>query len=488
MRFILGIDQSTQGTKVALFDEVGRIVAEGRRRHQQIITPAGYIEHDSEEIVAQTIAAVGDAMRQSGVQPEHVVAIGLCNQRETVVSWDRETGKPLMNAIVWQCGRAQEICQEFPREAEHIRRVTGLPLSPYFSAAKMAWMLRNCPAVQESARRGTLCMGTIDAWLLFRLTAGRVFATDASNASRTQLMDLARVRWDEKLCALFGIPVGALPEIRCSDSLFGATTMEGLFPAGVSIHAVLGDSHAALYGAGCNKVGMAKATYGTGSSVMAYTGNHPVYSHHGLATTVVWGKAGKVAYGIEGNINFAGATIEWLIHQAEIIRSAKEAEILAQQANPEDGTIFIPAFTGLGAPHWVPDVRAAILGMGSATGKAEIVKAAVDSIAYQVTDVLSAMEEDLEQPVTELFCDGGAVQNGYLMQRQSELLRAVVRVAENGDGSCAGAAKMAGEALGLYGGKTMFGACAQEYRPHHEVVWARKEYDRWKTAVRKIKG
>ena len=488
MRFILGIDQSTQGTKAALFDENGRVAAEGRRRHRQIITPAGCIEHDPEEIAAQTVAAAKDAMAQAGVQPEHIAAIGLCNQRETVVAWDRETGKPLMNAIVWQCGRAQAICREFSHEAEHIRRVTGLPLSPYFSAAKLAWMQRHCPAVQDSARRGTLCMGTMDAWLLFRLTEGRVFATDVSNASRTQLMDLAGVRWDEGLCALFGIPADALPEIRCSDSLFGTTAMEGLFPDGVPIHAVLGDSHAALYGAGCTRVGMAKATYGTGSSVMAYTGRHPVYSRHGLAATVAWGKAGEVTYGIEGNVNFAGATIEWLIHQAKLIHSAGEAETLARQADPEDSAVFVPAFTGLGAPHWAPDVRAAILGMGSATGKAEIVKAAVDSIAYQVTDVLSAMEEDLGQPFTELFCDGGAVQNGYLMQRQSELLRAVVRVAEHGDGSCAGAARMAGEALGLYGGKTEFGACAREYRPCREAAWAEREYDRWKAAVRQIKG
>ena len=375
MRYILGIDQSTQGTKAALFDETGRVAAEGRRKHRQIITAEGYIEHDPAEIMTQAAAAVRDALESGGIAPGNVLAIGLCDQRETVAAWDRRTGKPLTNAVVWQCGRAQALCRAIAEpDAAYVRQTTGLPLSPYFSAAKMAWLLRRCPAVQEAAQRGTLCLGTVDTWLLFCLTEGRTFATDVSNASRTQLMDLLHTR------------------------------------------AVMGDSHAALYGAGCGREGMAKATYGTGSSVMLFTGRQPVVSRHGLAATVAWGRNGQTYYGLEGNINYAGAVIEWLIHRAGLLTSADEAEALALQAAPADRTVFVPAFTGLGAPHWAPEMRAAIVGMGSTTGRAEIVRAAVDSIAYQVTDVLRAMAEDVGQPAAQLFCDGGAVRNSYLMQ------------------------------------------------------------------------
>lgn len=489
MRYILGIDQSTQGTKAVLFDEMGRVAAEGRRKHRQIITAEGYIEHDPAEIMTQTAAAVRDALESGGIAPGSVLAIGLCDQRETVVTWDRRTGKPLTNAVVWQCGRAQALCRAIAEpDAAYVRQTTGLPLSPYFSAAKMAWLLRRCPAVQEAARQGTLCLGTVDTWLLFCLTEGRTFATDVSNASRTQLMDLLHTRWDPRLLALFGIPPEALPEIRCSGDLFGTTTLGGLFPQDVPIRAVMGDSHAALYGAGCGREGMAKATYGTGSSVMLFTGRQPVVSRHGLAATVAWGRNGQTYYGLEGNINYAGAVIEWLIHRAGLLTSADEAEALALQAAPADRTVFVPAFTGLGAPHWAPEMRAAIVGMGSTTGRAEIVRAAVDSIAYQVTDVLRAMAEDVGQPVAQLFCDGGAVRNRYLMQRQSELLRSVIRVAENQDGSCAGAAKMAGEAAGLYGGDTVFGAWQREYRPQQSAAWAEAEYGRWQSAVKQIKG
>ena len=304
MRYILGIDQSTQGTKAVLFDEMGRVAAEGRRKHRQIITAEGYIEHDPAEIMTQTAAAVRDALESGGIAPGSVLAIGLCDQRETVVTWDRRTRKPLTNAVVWQCGRAQALCRAIAEpDAAYVRQTTGLPLSPYFSAAKMAWLLRRCPAVQEAARQGTLCLGTVDTWLLFCLTEGRTFATDVSNASRTQLMDLLHTRWDQQLLALFGIPPEALPEIRCSDDLFGTTTLGGLFPQDVPIRAVMGDSHAALYGAGCGREGMAKATYGTGSSVMLFTGRQPVVSRHGLAATVAWGRNGQTYYGLEGNIN-----------------------------------------------------------------------------------------------------------------------------------------------------------------------------------------
>ena len=355
MRYILGIDQSTQGTKAALFDETGRVAAEGRRKHRQIITAEGYIEHDPAEIMTQTAAAVRDALESGGIAPGSVLAIGLCDQRETVVTWDRRTGKPLTNAVVWQCGRAQALCRAIAEpDAAYVRQTTGLPLSPYFSAAKMAWLLRRCPAVQEAARQGTLCLGTVDTWLLFCLTEGRTFATDVSNASRTQLMDLLHTRWDPQLLALFGIPPEALPEIRCSDDLFGTTTLGGLFPQDVPIRAVMGDSHAALYGAGCSREGMAKATYGTGSSVMLFTGRQPVVSRHGLAATVAWGRNGQTYYGLEGNINYAGAVIEWLIHRAGLLTSADEAEALALQAAPADSTVFVPAFTGLGAPHLAP--------------------------------------------------------------------------------------------------------------------------------------
>ena len=451
-KYIISIDQSTQGTKALLFDEEGHLLKRKDMAHRQIVNEKGWVSHDPEEIYRNTIRVVKDLVEESGIDRSLVQGIGISNQRETTLIWDKETNEPIADAIVWQCSRAADICErpEIKDAAEKIREKTGLRLSPYFPAAKMTWLLENTEQGQELTKAHRLCFGTIDTWLVYRLTKGQDYKTDYSNASRTQLFNIFTLKWDEEICRLFGIQVEDLPQVCDSDSEFGQTDFEGFFEKPIQIHAVLGDSHGALFGQGCLGRGDIKATYGTGSSIMMNIGETPVLSTHGVVTSLAWGMDGKVNYVLEGNINYTGAVISWLKDDVRLIDSPTETESLCREAISDDELYFVPAFTGLGAPHWKSNAKASLSGITRTTGKAEIIRAGIECIAYQITDVVRAMEADAGVKVKELRVDGGPTKNGYLMQFQSDILGGNVLVPDAEELSGIGVAYAAGIAMGIY--------------------------------------
>lgn len=484
-RYILAIDQSTQGTKAMLFDAVGRLTARADRPHRQYVDEHGWVSHDLEEIWSNTLAVTRDVVKKAGIRPEQILAVGLTNQRETVAAWDRSTGKAAAPAIVWQCARAKALCEELAPYADIIREKTGIPLSPYFSAPKMAWLLRNDPCVAALAECGQLCMGTIDSFLIYRLTEEKVFKTDYSNASRTQLLDLRSLQWDAELCSLYGVPMDCLAEICMSDSLFGHTTLGGLLERPVPLCGVLGDSHAALLGQNCRTPGQTKATYGTGSSVMMQTGDQLVTSSCGLVTSLAWGLDGKIEYVLEGNLNYTGAVITWMKKDVALLASDQESEILARSANPADKTYFVPAFTGLGAPYWDSDATGLLTGITRTTGKAEIVKAGLECIGYQITDLVDRMAHDAQVSLAELRVDGGPTANAYLMQFQSDIAQVVVSIPEIQELSGFGAACAAGFACGFYDPQRIHTRMQRKrYIPAMSPAERELRYNGWKRAVR----
>ena len=448
--YVLSVDQSTQGTKALLFDGEGRLITRADLPHRQIVNDRGWVSHDPEEIYQNLLKAVAMAVEQAGISPDDIACMGLSNQRETSVAWDRETGSPVCDAIVWQCARAADVCAavEGAGMGDTVRERTGIPISPYFPASKLAWMMQNVPQARALADTGRLCMGTVDAYLVWKLTGQ--YRTDFSNASRTQLFNIHTLQWDEDICRAFGIDPAALPQVTDSDAVFGETDLGGLLDHRIPVCGVLGDSHAALFGQGCLAHGMTKATYGTGSSIMMNIGPKPAASRNGLVTSLAWKYKGQVGYVMEGNLNYTGAVITWLKDSLGLIASAGETEALALQANPADTTCLVPAFTGLGAPYWASEARALISGMTRLTGRAELVRAALDCIACQIHDVVAAMEKDTGIRVPVLRVDGGPTRNGYLMQFQSDMLNAAVSRPDAEELSGIGAAYMAGISAGLY--------------------------------------
>ena len=487
--YIISIDQSTQGTKALLFDCEGKLLFREDLPHKQLVNEQGWVSHDLWEIRDNTIRAAKLLMEKASVSPGLIAAVGISNQRETTAMWDRKTGEPLEHAVVWQCGRAAGIVRDIAKKGfgSIIREKTGIPLSAYFPAAKMAWLLQKNAEIRERAESGEICLGTIDSWLLWQLTQEHVFKTDYSNASRTQLMNLQTLGWDEELTEIFGIPMECLPQICDSDSVFGYTLMGGLFEKPVPICAVLGDSHAALFGQGCLLPGMSKATYGTGSSLMMNIGEKPTASSHGVVTSLAWKRRGRVEYVLEGNLNYTGAVITWLKEDMKLIQMAGETEELALSANPADETYLVPAFTGLGAPYWDENARAAVIGMSRVTGKAELVRAALDCIAYQITDLIMAMEQDTGIPMKELRVDGGPTRNRYLMQFQSDISGRKLRIPAEEELSGIGAAYMAGIAVGLYQEEVLFGReNGTEFIPEMDELVRKQKQEGWKAAVAKV--
>lgn len=456
--YILGIDQSTQGTKVLLFDEAGTICYKAAKSHKQYIDEKGWVEHDSDEIWRHLKDLIRDMLDKTEINGKAIKAVGISNQRETAMAWHRQTGKPVYRAIVWQCARGAAICEELRRKGldSLIKNTTGLPLSPYFSAAKLAWILRRVEGAKELMDEGNLCMGTMDSWLVYCMTKGQVFRTDFSNASRTQFFDIGRLTWSDDVCRAFGIDRRALPEVTDSNGFYGKTDFDGILPEAIPIHAVFGDSHAALFGQACHHPGMAKATYGTGSSVMMNIGDKPVYSQHGLVTSLAWSLSGKATYVLEGNINYTGAAITWLKDDLQLIRSPEETMALAQAANPKDRSYFVPAFTGLGAPYWESQVTGLYTGVTRVTGKKEMVRAVLDAIAYQINDVTTLMQKESGYKLPSLRVDGGPTKNAYLMQFQTDLIGCPVDVPEAAELSAIGAAYAAGLAVGLYDKDALF--------------------------------
>jgi glycerol kinase len=451
-RYVIGIDQSTQGTKAVLLDETGSLLHNTAIPHRQIIHEQGWVEHDPDEIARNVISAVKQLIDESGIDKDKIAVAGIANQRETVVIWDKSTGRPLCNAIVWQCNRAAQICDRIEQagHAEFIRQRTGLKLSPFFSAAKLAWVLENVPRAAELARLGELECGTIDSWVIYNLTEGKQFKTDCSNASRTQLYNISEMRWDEEVCQLFGIPSSCLPEVCDSDAYYGETDFGHVLNVPVPIHCAIGDSHGALFAHGCYERGMSMTGYGTGSCVLMNIGNDPILSKHGISTSIGWRINGETRYVFDGVINYSGAVVTWLLKDLKLIGSPEESEHLARSANPADTTYLVPAFTGIGAPYWVNDTAAAFTGMTRLTGKAELVRAAVDCIAYQIYAVIEAMSTDAGIPIIEMRVSGAPTRNGYLMQFQSDMLVCPICIPDNEELSSIGAAYIAGIATGAF--------------------------------------
>jgi len=488
-KYILSIDQSTQATKGLLFDSQGSLIMRYDMPHEQIIDNQGFVEHNPNEIYENTIKVVKAVVERADINKDEILGLGISNQRETVVVWDKETGEPIYKAIVWQCARGRDIASRIEKKGYGalIRESTGLQLSPFFSAAKISWILENIEGAREKSERGELCCGTIDSWLVFKLTCGKEFRTDYSNASRTQLFNIKDLVWDKKVCDLFEINIDTLPEVCDSNSYFGETDFNGYLNRPIPIQAVLGDSHGALFAQGCFKKGMIKSTYGTGSSVMMNIGNEPIFSESGLVTSLAWGMDGKVSYVLEGNINYTGAVITWLEKDLKLIKSAEETQALAESANPMDRTYLVPAFTGLGAPYWDSKATGIIMGMTRTTGQAEVVRAALNSIAYQITDIVKAMSKDSDIEIEELRVDGGPTKNRYLMQFQSDILRIPVQVASIEELSGTGAAYAAGIALNLYEKDQIFSRIQRrKYDKKMKDEEGLKLYKGWKDAVGKV--
>lgn len=484
MKYVLAIDQSTQGTKALLFDEKGNLLSRTDKPHRQIINDKGWVEHDPDEIYLNTIQVVKDLVAKSGINKNDIAVLGISNQRETSVCWEKSSGKPLYNAIVWQCSRAASICEDLQDYADSVHQKTGIKLSPYFPAAKLAWIFRNVNGISERSKRNEIAVGTIDSWLVYRLTHGRDFKTDYSNASRTQLFNIHKLEWDNDLLKLFGIDSNCMAEIADSDGNFGETDFEGYLDKKIPIYGVLGDSHGALFGQGCLNSGMVKATYGTGSSVMMNIGDFPVLNDN-IVTSLAWKINGKVNYALEGNINYTGAVITWLKDDLKLIQNPSETEALARAANKNDKTYLVPAFSGLGAPYWYNHATACIVGMTRATGKNEIVKAALDCIVYQITDIINIMRNSSGLNINELRVDGGPTRNKYLMQFQSDILNIPVRIPDAEELSGIGAAYCAGISAGIYNNDVFNNLKRFSYEPKMNESERKFLYDGWKNAVQK---
>jgi glycerol kinase len=450
--YILSIDQSTSATKAVLFDHKARFVSRANAEHQQIIPRAGWVEHDPDEIFSNTLQVIADVINQSGVNKSSVRCISISNQRETVLVWDKATGKPVCNAVVWQCLRGEEICNNLKAKGYDslIRERTGLIIDPYFSASGLSWILNSNATIKARALKGELAAGTIDSWLIWKLTNGNVHATDITNACRTLLLNIHTLKWDDEICQLFGIPINILPELKLSDDIFGYTNANGFFDSEIPISGILGDSHAALFGQRCYHKGLSKVTYGTGSSVMMNIGDKPVGAPHGLVTSVGYAIKGKTGYVFEGNIHSTGATIKWMVDSLEIMKNSGESETIATSVNSTEGVYFVPAFAGLGAPYWDNQVRANISGIHVGTRKAHIVRAGLESIAYQVRDLLDLMAQKAGIGLAEIRVDGGPTRNQFLMQFQSDMLHASITVSDIEEASALGAALAGGLGIGIW--------------------------------------
>ncbi len=484
--YVFSVDQSTQGTKALIFDEAGKMLARADLPHKQIVNDLGWVSHDAEEICQNTLKVVRMAAEKAGIDPAHIACMGISNQRETTVAWDKTTGRPVCDAIVWQCARAADVCAEVEKTGigELVRNRTGIPVSPYFPAAKMAWILQNVPEARTLAEKRQLCLGTVDAWLVWKLTGQ--YKTDYSNASRTQLFNIRTLQWDREICAAFGINADDLPIVTDSDAVFGETDLGGWIPKKIPICGVLGDSHAALFGHGCLEKGMTKATYGTGSSIMMNIGPDFAASKNGLVTSLAWKYKGQVSYVMEGNLNYTGAVITWLKDSLGLIASAGETEALAEAAHPADTACLVPAFTGLGAPYWKSDARAMLWGMSRTTGKNEIVRAALDSIAFQIHDVIAAMEKDTGIRLPALRVDGGPIRNRYLMQFQSDILSRPVSCPEAEELSGIGAAMMAGLSCGSYDRSVFHTMGYTAFEPKMKNTERNIKLKTWRTAISRL--
>ena len=486
-RYVMAFDAGTTSNRCILFDEQGVVRSVAQKEFRQIFPKPGWVEHDANEIWSTQMGVAVEAMQKANAKAEDIVAIGITNQRETTILWDRETGEPIHHAIVWQCRRTSEICDRLKEKGltSLIREKTGLVIDAYFSATKIKWLLDHVPGAREKARRGDILFGTVETWLIWKLTRGKVHVTDYSNASRTMLFNIRTLSWDEEILSILDIPREILPTPLPSSYFFGMAD-ESFFGAPIPIAGAAGDQQAALFGEACFSAGEAKNTYGTGCFLLMNTGESPVFSQNGLVTTIAWGVDDRVYYALEGSIFVAGAAVQWLCDELGLIDTAEESETVALQVDDTNGCYIVPAFTGLGAPYWDQDARGCIVGLTRGVNDKHIVRAVLESIAYQTADVLAVMQEDSGLTLTALKADGGAAKNNFLMQFQADIIDVAVHRPACVETTALGAAYLAGLTVGFWDS-------VEELRTHWKIdrvfepsmteEMRREKINTWKKAV-----
>lgn len=486
-KYILALDQGTTSSRAILFNRNHEIAGISQKEFSQIYPKPGWVEHDPMEILSTQIEVARNVIKKAGVNPKEIDSIGITNQRETTIIWDRNTGKPIYNAIVWQCRRTSQLCEDLKNKGyeELIRSKTGLVIDAYFSGTKIKWLLENVKDAKEKAKKGEILFGTVDSWLLYNLTGGKVHATDYTNASRTMLFNIHSLGWDKEILSILGIPKRLLPTVHPSSYVFGFTSKD-YFGEEIPIGGIAGDQQAALFGQNCFKEGMAKNTYGTGSFLLMNTGEIPYESKHGLITTIAWGIEDKIHYALEGSVFITGAAIQWLRDGLKIINSASETEKLAKKVRDNNGIYFVPAFVGVGAPYWDMYARGLIIGITRDTKREHIVRAALEAIAYETREVIEAMEKDSGIKLKSLRVDGGAVSNNFLMQFQADILGVPVHKPFVSELTALGASNFAGLATGFYENLAEISKhykIKKVYKPKMDAKNRKKLYSEWKKAV-----
>lgn len=491
-KYVMALDAGTTSNRCILFNEKGEVCSVAQREFTQYFPKPGWVEHNADEIWASQLGVAVEAMGKIGADASHIAAIGITNQRETAIVWDKRSGEPVYNAIVWQCRRTSEYCDKLKEKGftESYRRKTGLVIDAYFSGTKIKWILDNVPGAREKAQNGELLFGTVETWLIWKLTKGRVHVTDYSNASRTMLFNINTLEWDEDILQELEIPKSMLPEVKPSSCIYGYTD-SSFFGGEIPIGGAAGDQQAALFGQTCFEPGEAKNTYGTGCFLLMNTGESPVFSENGLVTTIAWGLDGKVTYALEGSIFVAGAAIQWLRDEMHLIESAKDSERLAQMVEDTNGCYVVPAFTGLGAPYWDQYARGTIVGITRGVNKYHVIRATLESLAYQVNDVLEAMKADAGINLSTLKVDGGASANNFLMQTQADIIGAPVNRPKCVETTAMGAAYLAGLAVGYWKSKedVLENWCSEQvFTPSIEDGDREQKVKGWKKAVKYAYG
>lgn len=492
VNYILALDQGTTSSRAILFDRGGRAISSSQQEFPQIYPSPGHVEHDPEAIWSSQLATAKSAIQKAGVAAKDIAGIGVTNQRETTILWNRRTGKPLANAIVWQSRITADRCAKMKADGAEdvIRQKTGLVVDPYFSGTKIAHLLDAVPGARAAAERGEIAFGTVDSFLLWRLSGGKLHVTDASNASRTMLFNLHTGDWDDELLKLLDVPRSVLPDVRSSSQVYG-TTDAALFGAEIPLAGDAGDQQAATFGQACFEIGAVKNTYGTGCFLVMNTGSKPMTSRHGLLTTVAWRLGNELTYALEGSVFVAGAAVQWLRDGLGLVAAASETDALASSLADNGGVYFVPAFVGLGAPYWDPEARGLLIGLTRGTTKAHLARAALEAMAYQSCDVLQAMQADAGAPVKSLQVDGGATRNNWLMQFQADLLNVVVQRPVVQETTALGAAYLAGLAVGYWSGLDDIrrnGTLDRDFRPNMPEKTRQSLYNSWQQAVERSRG
>jgi glycerol kinase len=491
--FVVAIDQGTTSSRAMIFDAQGCVVSSAQREFEQIFPRSGWVEHRPRDILTSVQVTLTEAMHKAGIEASAVAGIGITNQRETTVVWDRASGEPVYNALVWQSRHSTELCKAMRSDAvdELVQQRTGLLLDAYFSATKLKWLFDHVDGVRERAQRGELLFGTVDSWLVWNLTGGRVHVTDVTNASRTLLYDIHRRCWDDDLLALFGVPASMLPQVRGCSEIYGHIEPKYFFGRDVPICGIAGDQQAALFGQACFEPGMAKNTYGTGCFMLMNTGANAVPSRHGLLTTLAWKLGDEVEYALEGSIFVAGSVVQWLRDGLRMLERAEQSQAWAESVDSTEGVYLVPAFAGLGAPYWRSDVRGAIFGLSRGTSREHLIRAALESMAYQTRDVLAAMEADAGIALKELRADGGAIGNDFLAQFQSDMLGVPLLRPRITETTALGAAYLAGLAVGVWDNREQIAQLWQQDRrfdPAMEASRRERLYRGWQAAVQATMG